>query len=174
MSSKIKNIKNGIANITPINNQTAIIVASTVSTDENSYTSLGGAIGTVQTTEDLNNLLNEAAKQSYQNRQYQMPNFQGVEQAPIAKNQSNCSIPQVTQNIPAQPTPERQASKRPYTKSHSTTLPASPKQQNLIQNLCNEKNKDINEILTIYGKELSGITSAEANEIIQKLKMNQA
>lgn len=75
-----KTISSSIANITSINNQTAIIVASTFSAAENSYTSLGGAIGTVQTTEDLNELLNEATKHSYQNMQVQVTNFQGIEQ----------------------------------------------------------------------------------------------
>lgn len=174
MNSNTKNIKSDIATITSIGNQTAIIVASTFSADEISYTSLGGAIGTVQSTEDLNNLLNEATKQSYQNRQLQMPNLQGVEQAQNVQNQSTCSIHQPIQNIPTQPTPKRQAPKQPYTKPHSKTKTASSSQQEFIQNLCNEKDKSLNEILAPYNKELSAITSDEANTIIQKLKMNQA
>ena len=67
MNNSAKSITNSIANITTINNQTAIIAASTFSSAENSITSLGGAIGTIQTTEDLNNLLNEATNHSYQN-----------------------------------------------------------------------------------------------------------
>ncbi len=44
MNSNPKNITNNISAITSINNQTAIIVASTFPAAENSYTSLGGAI----------------------------------------------------------------------------------------------------------------------------------
>lgn len=165
-------LTNSIASFTTVNNQTAIIVASTFPTDENSYTSLGGAIGTVQTTDDLNNLLNEATKQSYQNRQLQMPVFQGVKQAQITNIQSSCSIPQPTQNIPSQPTPKRHASKQPYTKPHSTTKTASPSQQNFIKELCKERGKDLATVLAPYNKELSAITSAEANEIIQELMQN--
>lgn len=86
-------LTNDIVTITSIGNQTAIIIARTSSTAENSYTSLGGAIGTVQTTEELNKLINEATKQSQQNMPTQMPNFHGVEQAQIAKVQSSCSYP---------------------------------------------------------------------------------
>lgn len=165
-----KKITNSIANITPINNQTAIIVASTFSSAENSMTSLGGAIGTVQTTEDLNKLLNEATKQSYQNMHLQTPYFQGLEQAQSTKMQPICSIPHPTQNIPAQPMPERHTSKQAYTKPHSTTRPASQSQQNLIQNLCKEKGKDLDTVLAPLDKDLSAITSAEANQIIQDMK----
>lgn len=165
-----KNLTNSIANITTINNQTAIIVASTFSSAENSMTSLGGAIGTIQTTEDLNKLLNEATNHSYQNIQLQTPYFQGLEQAQNKKIQSICSIPQPTQNIPAQPMPERHAPKQAYTKLHSTTRPASASQQNLIQNLCKEKGKDLDAVLAHYNKDLSAITSAEANQIIQDMK----
>lgn len=165
---------NDIVAITTINNQTTIIVASTFPADENSYTSLGGAIGTVQTTEDLNNLLNEATKRSYQNRQLQMPNFQRVEQAQITNIQPSCSIPQTTPNIPNQPIPEQHAPKQAYTKPHSKTKIASPSQQNLIKTLCKERGKDLATILAPYNKALSQLTSDEANTIIQKLKMNQA
>ncbi len=78
MNNNLQNLTNSIANITTINNQTAIIVASTFSSAENSMTSLGGAIGIVQTTEDFNKLLNEAAKHSYENLHLQTPYFQGL------------------------------------------------------------------------------------------------
>lgn len=93
MNNNLQNLTNSIANITAINNQTAIIVASTFSSAESSITSLGGAIGTIQTTEDLNKLLNEATNHSYQNIQLQTPYFQGLEQAQNKKIQSICSIP---------------------------------------------------------------------------------
>lgn len=89
MNNNLQNLTNSIANITAINNQTAIIVASTFSSAENSITSLGGAIGTIQTTEDLNKLLNEATNHSYQNIQLQTPYFQGLEQAQNKKNTVN-------------------------------------------------------------------------------------
>lgn len=170
MNNNFQNPTNSIANITSINNQTAIIVASTVFSAENSMTSLGGAIGTVQTTEDLNKLINEATKHSYQNMEVQTPNFQGVEQAQNSKIQPICSIPQPAQTIPAKPMPERHASKQAYTKPHSTTKPASQSQQNLIQNLCKEKGKDLDTVLAPFYKDLSTITSAEANQIIQAMK----
>lgn len=165
-----KTILSGITTITTINNQTAIIVASTFSSAENSITSLGGAIGTVQTTEDLNNLLNEATNHSYQNMQLQTPYFQGLEQAQSTKIQPICSIPQPAQNIPAQPMPEWHAPKQPYTRPHSKTLPASPKQQSLISTLCKERGIDLNKVLAPLDKDLSAITSAEANQIIQDMK----
>lgn len=167
-----KNLTNSIANITTINNQTAIIAASTFSSAENSITSLGGAISTVQTTEDLNNLLNEATKHSYQNMQLQTPYFQGLEQAQSTKIQPICSIPQPAQNIPAQPMPERHAPKQAYTKPHSSTKPASASQQNLIQKLCKEKEQDLDAVLAPLDKDLSAITSAEANQIIQDMQVN--
>lgn len=173
MNNNLQNLTNSIANITSINNQTAIIVASTFSSAEKSMTSLGGAIGTVQTTEDLNKLLNEATKQSYQNMQLQTPYFQGVEQAQNTKIQPICSIHQPVQNIPAQPMPERHSPKQAYTKPHSTTRTASASQQNLIQNLCKEKGKDLDTVLAPYNKDLSAITSAEANQIIQVMKSNK-
>ncbi len=173
MNNSAKSITNNIANITTINNQTAIIVASTFSSAENSITSLGGAIGTIQTTEDLNNLLNEATNHSYQNMQLQTPYFQGLEQAQSTKIQPICSIPQPAQNIPAQPMPERHAPKQAYTKPHSTTRIASESQQNLIQKLCKEKGKDLDTILAPLDKDLSAITSAEANQIIQVMKSNK-
>lgn len=162
-------IVNDIAAITTINNQTVIITKCTVSTDENSYTSLGAAIGTGQTSKDLNNLLNEATKQSHQNMPHQVPNFQGLEQAKTLEIESVCSTPQPTQTIPSNPTPERRSPKQSYTKPHSTTRTASQSQQNLIQNLCKEKDKDLDTILAPYHRELSAITSAEANDIIQKM-----
>lgn len=167
-------LTNGIATIASIDNQTAIIVTTTFPAAKNNYAILGGAMGTVQTTEDLNNLLNEATKQSYQNMQVQVPIFQGIEQVQNVQNQSVCSIIQPTQTIPTQPAPEQHAPKQPYTKPHSTTKTASQSQQTLIKKLCNERGKDLNEVLASYHKELSAITSAEANTIIQKIKMNQA
>lgn len=85
MKKSAKSITNNIANITTINNQTAIIVASTFSSAENSITSLGGAIGNVIDSDDLNHLLNEATNHSYQNMQLQTPYFQGLEQAQNTK-----------------------------------------------------------------------------------------
>lgn len=66
--------------------------------------------------------------------------------------------------------PDRHAPKQAYTKPHSTTRPASASQQNLIQNLCKEKGKDLDTVLAHYNKDLSAITSAEANQIIQDMK----
>lgn len=173
MNNKFQgSIVNDIAAITTINNQTVIITKCTVSTDENSYTSLGAAIGTGQTSKDLNKLLNEAAKQSHQNIPHQVPNFQGLEQAQPLEIQQVCSTPQPTQTIPSNPIPERHTPKQAYTKPHSKTKTASSKQQDLIQTLCKEKGKDLNNILTPYNKALSQLTSDEANTIIQKIKMN--
>ncbi|WP_289422257.1 hypothetical protein, partial [Thomasclavelia cocleata] len=76
-------------------------------------------------------------------------------------------------NIPAQPMPERHAPKQAYTKPHSTTRIASESQQNLIQKLCKEKGKDLDTILAPLDKDLSAITSAEANDIIQEMKSNK-
>lgn len=172
MENSPKSITNSIAHITSINNQTVIIVAGTFFAGENSITSLGGAIGDVQSTDDLNKLLNEAAKQSYQNMQIQMPNLSGFEGSQNAQNPFINSTHLPAQNLTAVPAPKPSMPKQVYSKPHSTTKTASPKQQELIQKLCNEQCKDINEVLAIYDNDLSTITSAEANEIIQKMKSN--
>lgn len=101
---------------------------------------------------------------------HQVPNFQGLEQAKTLEIESVCSTPQPTQTIPSNPTPERRSPKQSYTKPHSTTRTASQSQQNLIQNLCKEKGKDLDTVLAPLDKDLSAITSAEANQIIQDMK----
>ena len=103
---------------------------------------------------------------------HQVPNFQGLEQAKTLEIQPICSTPQPTQTIPSNPIPERHTPKQAYTKPHSTTRTASQSQQNLIQNLCKEKDKDLDTILAPYNKDLSTITSAKANQIIQDIKSN--
>lgn len=167
-----KPITNNIATITTINNQTAIITATTFTSAENSMTSLGGVIGNVTSTDDFNNLLNEATNHAYQNMQIQTPNLSGFE---ISQNNQNLPVSsnhQPAQSIPAYPVPKPSTTKQSYTKPHSTTKTASSKQQDLIQKLCNERGKDLGEVLAPYNKSLSEITSAEANEIIQEMKSN--
>lgn len=134
MNNTAKSIANSIANITTINNQTAVIVATTFSSTENTFTSLGGAIGNVNNSEDLNHLLNEAVNHSYQNLQNQTPNFPGINTIKNLKIATSSSIHQLAPNVPSEPVSKPSTTKQPYTKPHSTTLPASPKQQNLIQN----------------------------------------
>lgn len=165
---KYNKILNDIAEIHEINNQTAIIVATKYSTETNSFTSLGGAMGNVTNSKELNKLLNEATNCSYQNMQVQTPNFSESELLQRNKNNTSSSNYQPAQSITTEPISKRQSSKQYY--SHSTTLTASPKQQDLIETLCNEKGKDLHHVLAPYNKQLSTITSAEANEIIQKMK----
>lgn len=169
MNNSAKSIANSIANITTINNQTAVIIATTFSSAENTFTSLGGAIGNVTNSEDLNHLLNEATNHSYQNIQNQTPNLPGINTVKNLKITASSSH-QPSQNIPSEPASKPSAQKPPYTKPHSTTLTASPKQQNLIQKLCSERSQNLHEILASYDKPLSEITSAEANQIIQRIK----
>lgn len=170
MNNSTKSITNSIANITTINNQTSVIIATTISSAENTFTSLGGAMGSVTNSEDLNHLLNEATNHSYQNLQNQAPNLPSINTVKNLEMATSSSIHQPAPNIPSEPTPKPSVQKQPYTKTHSTTLPASQKQQELIQKLCNERGKDLHHVLAPYNKQLSTITSAEANEIIQKMK----
>lgn len=169
MNNSAKSIINNIANITTINNQTAVIITTVFSSDENNFTALGGAVGNVNSTEDLNKLLNEAASHAQQNMHLQTPSFSALKQAEDISKNDACSIHQPSQNIPSKPI-KSSVQKTPYTKPHSTTLTASQKQQNLIEKLCNERGKDLHSILAPYNKQLSAITSAEANEIIQQMK----
>lgn len=170
MNNSAKSITNSIANITTINNQTAVIIATTISSAENTFTSLGGAMGSVTNSEDLNHLLNEATTHSYQNLQNQTPNLPGVNIVKNIEIAASSSIHQPAPNIPSEPVSKPSVQKQPYTKTHSTTLPASQKQQELIKSLSNETSKNLYEILAPYNKSLSEITSAEANQIIQSMK----
>lgn len=79
MKNSVKSITSSLANIATINNQTVVIVATTFSSAENNLTSLGGAMGNVTNTEDLNHLLNEATNHSYQNMQNQPPNLSDID-----------------------------------------------------------------------------------------------
>lgn len=172
MNKTANSITNSIANITTINNQTAVIIATTISSAENTFTSLGGAIGNVTNSEDLNYLLNEATNHSYQNMQNQTPILPSINTAQSPETTLSSSNLQPAQNIPSPPIPKRQLPKQPYSKPHSTTRTASASQQNLIKNLCQEKGKDLVGILAPYGSSLSQITSAQANQIIQEIKNN--
>lgn len=165
-----KKFINNIVGITTINNQTAIVISSTYTSENDNYTSLGGAVGNVNSTEDLNKLLNEAANHAQKNMHFQTPSFSALKQAEATLKPHVCSIHQPSQNIPSEPASKPSIQKQPYTKPHSTTLTASQKQQDLIEKLCNERGKDLHSILAPYNKQLSAITSAEANEIIQQMK----
>lgn len=63
-----------------------------------------------------------------------------------------------------------QTQKAPFKGKHSTTQTASDSQTDFIRKLCQEKNQDLDAMLETYQKPLHEISSAEANEIIQKLK----
>lgn len=165
---KYNSIFNKIAEIHEINNQTAIIVATKYSTETNNFTSLGGAMGNVTNSEELNKLLNEATNCSYQNMQVQAPNFSESELSQRNKNNTSSSNYQPAQSITTEPISKRQSSKQYY--SHSTTKTASESQQNLIQKLCQERNTNVDNILSSRNKSLSQLTSAEANEIIKEIK----
>lgn len=168
----IKNVAHNLVGINQINNQAIVTVTTTLTNTTNMFTSLGGAIGTIMTSEDYNNLINEAITYSYQNMHIQAPNMQGIsdiKEAPIAFYSSSHQLSQNTINQPLQ---KQHSQKQGYSKPHSTTRIASEAQQNLIRNLCNEKGKDLNTILAQYNKELSTITSADANTIIQEIKNN--
>lgn len=167
---KYNSIFNKIAEIHEINNQTAIIVATKYSTETNNFTSLGGAMGNVTNSKELNNLLNEATNCSYQNMQVQAPNFSESELLQRNKNNTSSSNYQPAQSITIEPISKQQSSKQYY--SHSTTKTASESQQNLIQKLCQERNTNVDNILSSRNKSLSQLTSAEANEIIKEIKKN--
>ena len=165
---KYNSIFNKIAEVHEINNQTAIIVATKYSTETNSFTSLSGAMGNVTNSKELNKLLNEATNCSYQNMQVQAPNFSESELSQRNKNNTSSSNYQPAQSITTEPISKRQPSKRYY--SHSTTKTASESQQNLILKLCQERNTNVDNILSSRNKSLSQLTSAEANEIIKEIK----
>ncbi len=166
----IKNIAHNLVGINQINNQAIVTVTTTLTNTTNTFTSLGGAIGTIRTSEDYNKLINEAITYSYQNMHIQAPNMQGISDIKEAQIPPCSSSHQLSQNTINQPLQKQHSQKQGYSKQHSTTRRASEAQQNLIRNLCNEKGKDLNAILAQYNKELSTITSADANTIIQEIK----
>lgn len=106
-------------------------------------TSLGGAMGNASSTEELNKLLNEATNHAYQNMQIQIPNLSDIEGFKNSQNPFLNSTHQPAQSIPAYPASKPSTPNQAYTKPHSTTKTASPKQQELIQKLCNEHPKTL-------------------------------
>lgn len=79
MKNSVKSITSSLADITPINNQTVVIVGTTLSSAENNLTRLGDTMSNITNTEDLNHLLNEATNHSYQNLQNQPPNLPDID-----------------------------------------------------------------------------------------------
>lgn len=120
MNNSTKSIANSIANITTINNQTAIIAATTFSSAENTFTSLGGAIGNVSNSEDLNHLLNEAVNHSYQNLQNQAPNLPGITSV---KNPEITASSSIHQSAPMSRLSLYQSQRRPNNHIQNHTAP---------------------------------------------------
>lgn len=122
MNKTANSITNSIANITTINNQTAVIIATTISSAENTFTSLGGAIGNVTNSEDLNQLLNEATNHSYRNMQNQTPILPGINTAQSPETTLNSSnMSKISRHPPYQsdsfrnsPIPNRTARHGPH------------------------------------------------------------
>lgn len=148
-------------------NKLLLFVQTSCSDGDKTITGLGGAIGTYDNNEQLNETIIKAQQQALQN----LSIFSRLIPENETKKENHfidsSPIPQACLN---QHDSMPQTQKAPFKGKHSTTKTASNSQTDFILKLCQEKNQDLDAMLETYQKPLHEISSAEANKIIQKLK----